>query len=232
MRRAHLAVVLTLAAAADCGDPYPPREFDCAAIVDAYVTGCGGHLGISVDTAACEAVHAGQNGPLAPSIDRAAGVCEEAALALGDPASCGPIFVCLDDEHGLSALTRAARVTGTANVEGQPFTFDIADAWAWVGTTTGGNPGDLEVLFHRGGQPWYFRLDDFAERARTEPFAVDTGRPIKLENSEDNLELAAGTVTVEAFALAGAFTITASGVDPATGEGLDLRIVGSFAASD
>lgn len=227
MRRALLAALLAPVAA--CGDPYPVRTFDCAAVVDAYVTGCGGHLGISDETTACELVHAAQNGPLADTIDRAAGVCEQAASEPATPAACGPLFVCLDDEQGFAAVTRGAEVSGTANLEGRTFTLAASDAWAWIGATKDGDPGDFEVLFDRDGQPWYFRLDDFAVRARTRPFAVDTSRPIKLENSEDNLELAAGTVTVEAFTLAGEFAISASGVDPATGEAIDLRFTGSFA---
>lgn len=226
MRRGIVGGVLGLVAA--CADPFPVREFDCAALVDVYTTGCGGHLGISIETAACEAVRGGQNGEFAATIDRAAAVCESAGAAT--PASCDAIFVCIDDEQGLSALTRATQVSGTATVEGAPFVLDGADAWAWIGTTAGGNPGDFEVLFTAAGQPWYFRLDDLAERARTQPFVVDADRPIKLENASDNVELLFGTVTVEAFALEGAFDVAASGVDAATGDAIDVRFVGRFAA--
>jgi hypothetical protein len=212
-----------------CGDAFPVREFDCAALAEAYAAGCSEHLGISSETAACEAVRDGQTGPLAPTIARAADVCEEAAMDPTAPASCPAIFVCADDEHGLTALTRSVQVRGTATVEGEVFNLDTTAGWGWIGTTTGGNAGDFEVLFAAAGRPWYFRLDDFAARAQTRPFVVDAGRPIKLENWEDNLELAAGTVVVEAFALDGAFEIAASGSDPMTGEAIAARFTGSFA---
>jgi hypothetical protein len=66
MRRGIVGVVLGLAVA--CADPFRVREFDCPALVEAYTTGCGGHLGVSVDTAACEALRDGQNGEFAPTV--------------------------------------------------------------------------------------------------------------------------------------------------------------------
>jgi hypothetical protein len=222
--RILLALALT-----GCGESYRERSFDCDAIADAYATGCPGHLGIAADAAACEDVRSGQNGVFAATIDRAAAVCEEVAADLATPASCDAIFVCVDDEHGLSAVTRTLRVTGTATVAGAPFTFDQEAGWAWLGTTRFGNPGDFEALFTAGGRPWYFRLDDLAERARTQPVLVDAARPIKLESSTDNLELTSGRVTVDAFAEDGAFELAAEATDPATGDGFDLRLVGSFA---
>jgi hypothetical protein len=226
-RRTALALALVVVA---CGEPYPAREFDCAAIADAYSTDCATHLGISFETTACEALRTGQNQAFAPTVDRAAAVCEQVSTAPATPAGCDAMFVCLDDAQGLSAVARAVRVTGTAIVEGELFTLESEDAWAWIGTTMSGNPGDFEVLFTLTDRSWYFRLDDFAERARVRPFAVDLARPIKLENSEDNLELATGTVTVTAFSLDGSFDIAAAASDPLTGEAIDLRFFGSFAA--
>lgn len=208
-----------------CGTEYPAREFDCAAIADAYATKCGDFLGISIETAACQVVHDEQNGPLAASIDLAAGVCEEAAM----DGSCIATFVCLDDEHGLSALDRDVKFGGSAEIGGVQHVLD-GFGWAWIGTTKGGNAGDFEVVFEAEDRAWYFRLDSFVERARTEPFAVDALRPIKLENTFDNVEMASGTVIVDAFALDGAFEVEVSGTDPATGDSVMLFFSGSFAA--
>lgn len=231
MRGGRIFGVLVVCAMVGCGEAYPQREFDCAALAEAYA-GCAGHLGISAETAVCQVVFDRQNGVLAPSIDRAAQVCEEVAGDLAAPDSCDAMFVCLDDEHGLSAVARGVQVAGTAEVEGVAFGLAATDGWAWVGTKASGDAGDFEVLFLADGRRWYFRLEDFTERATSEPFAVDVGRPIKLEDSEDNVELAVGTVTVEAFALNGAFDVAASGTDPVTGETVEIRLTGSFAAGE
>lgn len=221
--------LLVLALASGCRQDLPVREFDCAAIAEAYATGCGGHLGISIDTTACEALRSGQNGALAWTIDRAAAVCEEVSLDLTTPDSCDALFVCLDDEHGLAALTRAVQVSGSATTSSGTVQFEGVTGWGWIGTTKKGSAGDFEVLFNAMGRPWYFRLDSFVERARTKPFDVDMLRPIKLESSVDNVELVAGEVVVTGFEIDGAFDVAAKGEDPLTGEALAVRFVGSFA---
>lgn len=213
---------LVLVAGVACGEMFPAREFDCAAIAGAYKAMCSGHLGISSETNVCAVVHDGQNGAFAATIDKAAAVCEAAD-------SCEAMFVCLDDEQGLSALARGVQVDGFASVGGTSYELDASTGWAWIGTTAGGDAGDFEVLFEVEGQPWYFRIDDFVARAATEPFVVDAERPIKLENAVDNAEMAAGAVTVSGFALDGAFAVDVTATDPATGESLELSFMGSFA---
>ncbi len=206
----------------DSGAP-PPRDIDCAALAATYGTRCPEHLGISDDTTACAAIRDGQaaGSPRAP-IARAAAVCAQAGE------SCDRIFVCVADEHGLSALTTTAHVTGGAVVEGDAFIFDARDAWAWLATKGGGDPGDLEVLFTHEGEPWYFKLEDFAERAFDLPYRVDLDHPVKLENGEDNVEITVGTVEIDAFSLPGAFELSARAMDEATGEEIDLRVRGTF----
>lgn len=213
---------LALVAGVACGEMYPAREFDCAAIAAAYTTMCSGHLGISSETNVCAAVRDGQSGAFAATIDMAAAVCEAAE-------DCAAMFVCLDDAQGLSALARGVQVNGVASVGGTSFALDASTGWAWIGTTAGGNAGDFEALFEVDGLPWYFRIDDFVVRAETEPFVVDAARPIKLENAVDNVELAAGSVMVSGFALDGVFNLEVTAMDPATGESLELSFVGSFA---
>lgn len=210
-----------LAAGVACGAQFPEREFDCGAITEAYVTRCGAHLGISSETVNCEAVWDGQNGPNAATIDRAAAVCE-AALAGVESEVCGELFVCLDDEQGLSALARSVGYGGTAVVEGETFLFDGA-ARVWIGTTKDGEPGDLEALFETPGLVWYLRIDDFVARAGNPSFAA----AIKLENSLDNLEVM-GMVAVAEFAVDGQFDVGVVGEDPATGESLELFLIGAF----
>lgn len=213
---------LVLVAGVACGEMFPAREFDCAAIAGAYTMMCSGHLGISSETNVCAAVRDGQNGAFAATIDKAAAVCEAAD-------DCAAMFVCLDDEQGLSGLARGVQVNGVASVGGMSFELDASAGWAWIGTTVGGNAGDFEVLFEVDGLPWYFRIDDFVVRAEAEPFVVDAERPIKLENAVDNVELAAGAVTVSGFALDGVFDVEVTATDPATGESLELVFLGSFA---
>lgn len=220
----HLAISLVLVG---CGDDatFPTRVIDCPAIETAYATSCTDHLGIDIDTTACALVDERQNSGLGKSIDRAAAVCESALTAVD---TCDRIFVCVADSEGFSALTTSVTATGTADVEGDRFVFDATPGWAWVGTKLSGNAGDFAALITLDGQPWYFKLEDFYERHRTNPFVVDAARPIKLENGQDNVELTAGTVTVTTFTLGGAFDISASGED-AAGDAIELRIQGTFA---
>jgi len=219
-------------AALGCGgdDAWPLRAIDCAAIAETYATQCGPHLGISVDTSACALVDRGQGGPLARPIDRAAALCE-AASADATRASCDAIFVCVADGDGLTALTTTVAVTGTATVDEERFVFEGEGGYAWLGAKSSGRPGDFAALFLRGGRPWYFKLEDFAERARTVPFEIDTARPLKLESTVDNIELVSGSVTVHAFAIDGAFDIEAGGSDPENAESFSVRVSGSFAST-
>lgn len=201
------------------------RSFDCAAIAAAYA-GCPAHVGIRLQTDACAFIHDRQGiAPLTDTIDRAAAICERAG------SDCDLLFVCLSDPDGLSALTAAAHVTGTATISGVLFTFDAMPAWAWIGTSGKGAPGDFGVLFEDEGNPWFFKLEDFAARAKTKPFVVDGLRPVKLENAADNVEIASGTVEVIAFALGGAFDVTVAASNTA-GDVLDLHFQGSFARGD
>lgn len=93
MRRVG-ALVLVVGVA--CGEMFPAREFDCAAIAGAYKAMCSGHLGISSETNVCAAVRDGQNGAFAATIAEAAD-------------DCAAMFVCLDDAQGLSGLDRGCR---------------------------------------------------------------------------------------------------------------------------
>lgn len=204
-------------------DAASPRVIDCERLAQVYLTRCGLHLGIDDDTGACALVRDGQGGgPLAATIGRAAAVCADNAD------DCDRIFVCVADDQGLSALTQGGRVTGTAEVEGEVFTFDAGQAWVWIGTKPSALPGDLGVLFTHRGEPWYFRLEDFAERASLAPFEVDAARPVKLENGEDNVEIASGTVSVVAYSMQGRLEVHAQATDPLTGDALDLVIEATF----
>lgn len=201
------------------------RAFDCRALETTYATTCSDHLAITADTSACVAVHDRQGAThLEASIDRAARICETAGT------ECDRIFVCVADADGLSAVTSSAHVSGTATVKGQRYAFDAHGAWAWLGTKGSGSPGDFAVLFEHAGHPWFFKLDDLAVRAATEPFVVDALRPIKLESVVDNMELATGTVHIAAFAVGGAFDLTATTADDGSGQAIDVHIVGDFAS--
>ncbi len=204
----------------------PPLDYevvvgtiDCDAIISTYRSRCVDQLGISTDTVACAALQAARG---TPNIERAAIVCDQS----GD--DCDRLFVCLADEQGLSALSTNGHVTGSAKVEGESFTFDTHNNYVWLGTKASGGPGDFEALFSHQGRPWYFKLEDFAERTLESPFVVDALRPIKLENGEDNVEIAIGEVVIHAFVLGGNYDIEATATDASTGERIAVRIQGSF----
>jgi hypothetical protein len=209
----------------DPGEMPMPVEFECAPLTSYFQASCPDHTQISSDLTACELIRAGQaEEPWVGTRALGVSVCSGAAEA------CDDIFVCLADPQGLYAYTTAAHVTGKASVEGDDFTFDAKNAWAYLGTKASGDPGDLGVLFSHDGRPWYFKLEDFAERASETPFVVDVDHPIKLENFEDNVEVPTGTVTVTSFKVdtSTAFDIKAKATDAETGESIDIRVRGKF----
>lgn len=202
----------------------PGTTLDCTTLAKDYQTGCPDHIQISEDVSACATIAGGLTmEPVATQRMLAASICTQANKA------CDDLFTCFSDPDGLSASTRTAQVTGTATVEGDAFTFNDTKAWAVLGTKSSGAAGDLAVLFTHDGKPWYFKLQNFAERATQKPFLVDAENVIKLENFEDNVEIAVGQVTVTSFAVDGAFQVQAVATDADTGESIDLTVKGTFA---
>lgn len=209
------------------GDGTPDGDFDCQALTTYYTTSCPDHVEITDDATACPLLHAGLNDPTLKA-QRAM----NAAICAGATESCDDTLICFEDKDGISASTHEATVSGQASYDGETFPLEATGAWAIIRTKPTGEPNDLVVLFSIGGKPWYFKLHDFAGRAGDDPFVVDLERPVKLENADENLEIASGTVTVTAFARDGAFDVRASASDVATGEGIDLQVKGTFTAAE
>jgi hypothetical protein len=198
-------------------------DLDCGVLSSHYLASCPDHAQINDDVSACVQIHAGlSEAPWTETRERAASICAAAGK------SCDELFVCFADEHGLTAVTNDVQVSGTANVEGDDFAFDVQGGWAMLGTKTAGDPGDLMVLFQHEGRPWYFKLENFAERASDDPFVVDMASPIKLENFEDNVEIPVGEVLVQSFEVEGAFDVRAIAIDESTGESIDVTVRGRF----
>lgn len=208
-------------------EPDAGLAFRCQELTSYYTKRCADHMEIRDDVTACRAIANGlEDPPFEKTRTRAAQICAQAEE------SCDDLFMCFVDPHGIATHVKDARISGKATVEGEEFTFDARPAWVAITTLSDGRPGDLVALFHHEERPWFFKLHDLAIRAEEDPFVVDAARPIKLENWEDNVEIASGKVTVRAFAIDGAFDVRAVATDNATGEHIDVRVRGEFPKAD
>jgi len=98
------------------------------------------------------------------------------------------------------------RVTGEVGGDALDLTAD--DAWASVGTKNDGRPSDLELYFAVDGTFYVLRFDDLG--LETGPGELDAARRrVELDTTKRKLDLVTGRITIESFALDGAFSVAA-----------------------
>lgn len=237
MRAACLSIALfALAGGCDgAGDPSDAAARDvlapdlgpppsCLELCATYRQHCGQALLLQGCEGCSALVAAAEDDDSAGNYARAVALCHRASAGR----DCKGMAACLADEDGLTGVAPVVQVSITGAA--YEIDFDLVDeaAVAVVGTKNSGRPSDLLVYFTVDDAFYVLEIDDLGADAEDGPLQAEDHR-VTLDSVGDALELASGTIAIEAFALPGPLRVTAD-LRPADRpeDHIGLTLVGEF----
>lgn len=186
-------------------DAAPIASIDCELICQRLAHECANALTVRGNCNSCADILEGLEGDAhVQTYALAAQICAEAQRSV----DCRALSACISDDQGLSAVAAGVNYRLSGTVGGVELDLEGADAWAYVGTKKDGSPSDLEVVFETADTLWLVVIDDLA----VDPMGASLAKNVlTVRSTAGSVLFETGTLTVEAFDLAGGFDLDIEG---------------------